>query len=194
MKNDSIKLWAKVWALCLVCVIALSGCGNKVKDASYWDDLGSPEFWRRINTVDAHNEQDTIIGNFTENGQDSLLLFVTRLRKKQMDAFIYNQTTREYLDSTLLESITPLPNLWIKATDLDGNGTCEFGYLPTWNNRQWRTYRIFTLVNYQWRYLVNGEYLDTPEWFRHTGVEIAEKGPHKGQVLIHYAYEGPNES
>ena len=82
-----------------------------MKDASYWDDLGSPEFWRRINTVDAHNEQDTIIGNFTENGQDSLLLFVTRLRKKQMDAFIYNQTTREYLDSTLLESITPLPNL-----------------------------------------------------------------------------------
>ena len=94
-----------------MCVIALYGCGNKVKDASYWEDLGSPEFWRRINTVDAHNEQDTIIGNFTENGQDSLLLFVTRLRKKQMDAFIYNQTTREYLDSTILESITPLPNL-----------------------------------------------------------------------------------
>lgn len=35
----------------------------------------------------------------------------------------------------------------------------------------------------EWRYLVQGDYLDTPEWFRHSGVEVAEPGAQKGTVL-----------
>ena len=45
----------------------------------------------------------------------------------------------------------------------------------------------------EWRYLVQGDYLDTPEWFRHSGVEVAEPGAQKGPVLIHHCYEGYNE-
>ena len=45
----------------------------------------------------------------------------------------------------------------------------------------------------EWRYLVQGDYLDTPEWFRHSGVEVAEPGAQKGTVLIHHCYEGYNE-
>lgn len=45
----------------------------------------------------------------------------------------------------------------------------------------------------EWRYLVQGDYLDTPEWFRHSGVEVAEPGTQKGTVLIHHCYEGYNE-
>ena len=74
--------------------------------------------------------------------------------------------------------------------DLDGNGTCEVGYLHTWMTSQWRYYRIFTLVNNEWRCLVKGDYLDTSEWFRHAGVEVAEPGKTKGTILIHYPYEG----
>lgn len=54
---------------------------------------------------------------------------------------------------------------------------------------QWRFYRIFTLVDGEWRYLVFGDYLDTPEWFRHSGVEVAEPGIEKGTVLIHHYSE-----
>ena len=32
MKNFSFKMWSKGLALCLVCVMALSGCGNKVQN------------------------------------------------------------------------------------------------------------------------------------------------------------------
>ena len=57
-------------------------------------------------------------------------------------------------------------------------------------NSQWRYYRILTLVKNEWRYLVDGDYLDTPQWFRNSGIEVAEPGPRKGQILIHYYYEG----
>lgn len=45
----------------------------------------------------------------------------------------------------------------------------------------------FSLVEGQWRYLVYGDYLDTPEWFRHSGMSIAQPGKRKGEILIHYA-------
>ena len=46
----------------------------------------------------------------------------------------------------------------------------------------------------EWRYLVQGDYLDTPEWFRHSDSEVAEPGKRKGTILIHYAYEGYDEA
>lgn len=193
MKLLPIKSWSKGLVLCLVCVIALSRCRNKTQNVSYGEDFGSPEFWRRINTVDAHNEQDTIIGNFTGEGQDSLFV-VCDTTKEEGDGCFYIKSSNKEIPRLNLIGIYNAPPKLVNEGDLDDNGTCEVGYLPTWNNSQWRMYYIYTLVNCQWCYLVNGEYLDTPEWFRHSGVEIAEKGPHKGQVLIHYAYEGPEES
>ena len=85
------------------------------------------------------------------------------------------------------------PPKLVNEGDLDGNGTCEVGYIHTWIMSQWRYYRIFSLVKNEWRYLVEGDYLDTPEWFRHSGVEVAESGKKKGTVLIHHYYEGYDE-
>jgi hypothetical protein len=56
-------------------------------------------------------------------------------------------------------------------------------------NSQWRYYRILTLVKNEWRNLVDGDYLDTPQWFRDSGVEVAEPGPKKGTILIHHYHE-----
>lgn len=50
------------------------------------------------------------------------------------------------------------------------------------------------MVGNEWRNLVEGDYLDTPEWFRNSGVEIAEPGEQSGTVLIHYAYDGYDEA
>lgn len=151
-------------------------------------------FWRVINTIDGHKEMDTIVGNFTENRIDTLYVDTDTTKSDGEKWQFFARSSNPKI---------PLFNLWgfsnaspklVNEGDLDGNGTCEVGYLHTWMNSQWRYYRILTLVNGQWRYLVEGNYLETPEWFRHSGREIAERSNQSGKVLIHYAFDGINEA
>ena len=150
------------------------------------------EFMHSINTVDAHNEKDTIIGNFTGTSIDTLYVdkIVGQNDEKYKLTEFFLRSTNIKIPSIELYGYADVPPKLVNEGDLDGNGTNEVGYLHTWMNSQWRYYRIMTLVNNEWRYLIDGDYLDTPEWFRHTGVEIAEPGKKKGTVLIHHYYEG----
>ena len=150
------------------------------------------EFMHSINTVDAHNEKDTIIGNFTGTSIDTLYVdkVVDHNDKKYKLTEFFLRSTNIKIPSIELYGYADVPPKLVNEGDLDGNGTSEVGYLHTWMNSQWRYYRILTLVNNEWRYLIDGDFLDTPEWFRHTGVEIAEPGKKKGTVLIHHYYEG----
>ena len=150
------------------------------------------EFMHSINTVDAHNEKDTIIGNFTGTSIDTLYVdkVVGHNDKKYKLTEFFLRSTNIKIPSIELYGYADVPPKLVNEGDLDGNGTSEVGYLHTWMNSQWRYYRILTLVNNEWRYLIDGDFLDTPEWFRHTGVEIAEPGKKKGTVLIHHYYEG----
>lgn len=149
-------------------------------------------FFHSINTIDAHNEQDTIIGNFTENGIDTL--YVTKVVGQNEESYkctdFFLSSSNPKIPSIQLYGYADVPPKLVYEGDLDGNGSAEVGYLHTWMNSQWRYYRILTLVNNEWRYLVDGDYLDTPQWFRNSGIEVAEPGPRKGQILIHYYYEG----
>ena len=150
------------------------------------------EFMHSINTVDAHNEQDTIIGNFTGTSIDTLYVdkIVGQNDEKYKLTEFFLRSTNIKIPSIELYGYADVPPKLVNEGDLDGNGTSEVGYLHTWMNSQWRYYRILTLVNNEWRYLIDGDYLDTPEWFRHAGVEIAEPGKKKGTILIHHYYEG----
>jgi hypothetical protein len=150
------------------------------------------EFMHSINTVDAHNEQDTIIGNFTGTSIDTLYVdkVVGQNDKKYKLTEFFLRSTNIKIPSIELYGYADVPPKLVNEGDLDANGTSEVGYLHTWMNSQWRYYRILTLVNNEWRYLIDGDYLDTPEWFRHAGVEIAEPGKKKGTILIHHYYEG----
>ena len=150
------------------------------------------EFMHSINTVDAHNEKDTIIGNFTGTSIDTLYVdkVVGHNDEKYKLTEFFLRSTNIKKPSIELYGYADVPPKLVNEGDLDGNGTSEVGYLHTWMNSQWRYYRILTLVNNEWRYLIDGDFLDTPEWFRHTGVEIAEPGKKKGTVLIHHYYEG----
>ena len=150
------------------------------------------EFMHSINTVDAHNEKDTIIGNFTGTSIDTLYVdkIVGQNDEKYKLTEFFLRSTNIKIPSIELYGYADVPPKLVNEGDLDGNGTSEVGYLHTWMNSQWRYYRILTLVNNEWRYLIDGDFLDTPEWFRHTGVEIAEPGKKKGTVLIHHYYEG----
>lgn len=145
---------------------------------------------RSIQTIDAHDEQDTIVGNFTGKSIDSLWVVEKEIFGESSVIPIavkyYMVSNNQHIPKVELNGIMQASPKLVNEGDLDGNGTCEVGYLHTAENSQWRQYRIFTLRNGKWRYLVEGEFLDTEEWFRHAGVEVAQPGPRKGTVLIHY--------
>lgn len=145
------------------------------------------EFWRDMNSIRAHNEQDTIIGNFTGHGIDTLYVEAVKTKDndEQQFRFFMASTNPSIPEVELYGFDAVFPRL-VNEGDLDGNGTCEVGYLHTWMNSQWREYRIFSLLSGEWRYLLS-EHLRTSEWFRQTGIEVAEPGKKKGTVLVHYS-------
>ncbi len=147
-----------------------------------WREYWEIQYWR--NHIAGHIEEEKIFGNFTGHGVDTLYV----------GGGYYDDATMT--ENYYLHSSNPrIPTLCIHGGcivnegDLDGNGTCEFGCLDMGHNSQWRTYNIYTLVNNEWRYLVQGSYLFIPHWVRVSGVEIAEPGKEKGTVLIHWCGE-----
>lgn len=154
------------------------------------------EFMRSINTISAHNEQDTIVGNFTGNGLDTLFVekIVGQNPEKYKCTEFFLKSTNPRIPSIELYGYSDVSPKLVYEGDLDGNGTDEFGYLHTWMNSQWRYYNIFSLVHNEWRYLIDGDYLDTSQWFRDSGIEVAAPGKEKGTILIHYYYEGYDEA
>lgn len=157
-----------------------------------------------FNHVVGHDEKDTIIGKFNGKTVDTLFV-ISKIVDKTEDNFygtekFYISSNNKNIPQIELYGIGSDPPKIVNEGDLDGNGTCEVGYLHTGENSQWRQYRIFTLVNGHWRYLVDNiiikgddeDCLITPEWFRASGVEIAEPGPKKGWVKINYATRSIN--
>jgi len=62
MNNYSFKMWPKGLSLCLVCVIALSGCGNSSKDAE-------PEWVTKLNEISQYMQGDTLIDVYFKYNQ-----------------------------------------------------------------------------------------------------------------------------
>lgn len=160
------------------------------------ETLEDDELWQRsCQTVDAHDEQDTIFGNFTGKGIDTLFVEMVSPAPSDttsnhlLDTHFYIASTNKKIPKVEIIGVIQTPPKLVNEGDLDGNGTCEVGYLPTWVNSQWRWYRILTFHNGEWRYLIDGDYCETAEWFRHSGAEVAEPGPRKGTVLVHYGVE-----
>lgn len=173
-----------------------------------------------INSVKGHEEQDTIIGNFTGSGIDTL--YVERVVECKCDLdkdydkeehFAHemdDELVRYYLTSTnpalgkveLFGYASLAPRL-VNEGDLDGNGTCDVGYLPVWRLSQWRIYHLFTFKDGKWKYLIapetkvkdenGGESLfETGYLLRGSGYEIATPSGKKGLVRIKYQTQGVN--
>lgn len=142
------------------------------------------------NSVAGHDERDTIVGNFTGKSIDTIYIQVeeTSNPESELEQYIYwavcsnPQVHRVRLHGEDLDQ----PKLVFEG-DLDGNGTDEWGYLHTWFCSQWRTYRIFTFYQNKWWYLTDDwNLLNTPEYFRASGLEVTEPGLRKGTIHIHY--------
>ena len=225
--------------LVLLGCIVLSGCGSKKTESNdttsesqeTYDRDNSADIGSRllisasndtlyINSVKGHDEKDTIIGNFTGNGIDTL--FVERvvdcncnLEKgyNEEEHFAHemdDELVKYYLSSTnpalgkmeLFGYASLAPRL-VNEGDLDGNGTCEVGYLPVWRLSQWRIYHLFTFKDGKWKYLIDpdaemkdengGEFLfETGHLLRGSGYEIATPSGKKGLVRIKYQTQGVN--
>ena len=189
--------------------LLVAGCGNKSqepevpaeKTAVHRSEKRVPrrainhhDWMRSINTVAGHDERDTIVGNFTGKGLDTLYVVASE-RDTSVD---YELSVKYYAVSNNPKiprvELYGYPNVAPRLVfegDLDGNGTDEWGYLHTWLNSQWRYYRVFTLVNGRWRYLLKSDKLNTPEWFRASGKDIVEPSGKKGYVKINYGTFGP---
>ena len=150
------------------------------------------DFWRCINSVLGHNEQDTIVGNFTGKGIDTL--YVVEKENNNNDS----SGKTFYLKSSNI-SLAPLnlglhsgAPMLVNEGDLDGNGTIEVGYLPVWTTSQWRIYRVLTFKNEKWCYLLNPkhDYMDTGELIRASGKEIVEPSKKKGWIKVNYETRG----
>lgn len=158
-------------------------------------DAVNQDMWYVINHVIGHDEKDTIIGNFTGKGIDTLYVSYNRSPNNEYKPFRLISSNRRIPPIHLYGIIGDSPKL-VNEGDLDGNGTSEVGYLHTWNASQWRVYRVFTLINGQWRYLIrpDREYMETGEFIRGRYIDLVEPSTRKGWVKVNYQTQGVNET
>ncbi len=156
------------------------------------DDKNKRKPWLAVNSVLAHEEKDTIVGNFTGKGVDTL--FVVEKDNTDGDGKIcYLESSNKSLKPLNLGLHSGAP-LLVNEGDLDGNGTIEVGYLPVWWTSQWRPYQVLTFKNGKWCYFINPEheYMDTGELIRASGKEIVEPSIKKGWIKVNYETQEVN--
>jgi hypothetical protein len=165
---------------------------DELSEATVFDELDEDDILLYINSVSGHDERDTIIGNFTGNGIDTIYVHREENYSKNNEG---DQRISYYAKSNNPE--LPVIKLWgcdevspklVYEGDVDGNGKDEWGYLHTWMTSQWRVYRIYTLVDKEWRFVLDptNELLNTDLSFRASGVDIVEKCGRKGYIKINY--------
>lgn len=178
-------------------VLVTSNADGKTHDENAIED--QPELYeyypgKYLNSVAGHDERDTIVGNFTGKGIDTIFVCWESHYPEKNE---YDQSTSYYAKSNNPE--LPTIELWgcdevspklVYEGDVDGDGKDEWGYLHTWMNSQWRAYRIYTLVGNEWRYLISptNAILNTDETLRSSGLEVVEKGDKKGYIKVHFSY------
>ncbi len=74
----------------------------------------------------------------------------------------------------------------VNEGDLDGDGKDEIGILPDWWMSCWRGYRVYTLKNNKWKYLVKPFSTHCNQWEQ--GVDAIRKDKlRKNHVIINYS-------
>lgn len=147
---------------------------------------------RYINSVKGHIEEDIIIGSFTGKGNDTLRVYQANhfyeLGDENYDEEEKKHHSYVYSSNSNIPQLDLCYNLFpslVNEGDLDGNGTTEVGVLDTWMTSSCRMYRIYTLRNGRWVYLI--EPIRTAENLRASGLELAEPTDIKGKVKIRYS-------
>lgn len=183
----------KISSLCLgLCLLSCTGQSNARMQHSEDSTATVKEpIVMYDNSVKGHNERDTIVGNFTGEGLDTIYVNQV-INEKAADredmCKYYAQSNNPKLPRLELFGCLALSPKLVFEGDLDQDGKDEWGYLHTWTSSQWRQYRVYNYDNKRgrWRHLYYGDLLDTPEYLRSSGRDIIERGPKPGTLLIHW--------
>ena len=212
-KHDTIHINETPINIRTIDVVSMTIHDRDLKDFLYMGINESLKEGRKKNrnyypesVVLGHLEEDTIVGNFNGEGIDTLYIkpetcgcaiFLRCIHAENDENIKYYLVSKSgRIPKVQLLAHPLMPPRVVNEGDLDGNGTCDVGYMYTWDSSQWRNYRILTFYRGEWRYLIDPqkEYMSTSRMFRLSGHEIAEKGKKKGTIRIHYLPEGMNQS
>ncbi|MBO4661456.1 MAG: hypothetical protein J5630_02010 [Bacteroidaceae bacterium] len=182
MKNSSFKMWSKRLALCLVCVIALSGCREKVQNATE----GFYRYSERTDTVQPvdsfhYTNKDTVFGHFRGKGLDTLLVeHVDSMSWKLCDKS--GRMVPLTVDNALMLFI-------VSEGDLDGNGTEEIGIRREQEMGNWQDYSVYTYRNGKWMYLIPTITLYRTHFYEdlNQGQDVVKSTKKKSYVQVHYS-------
>lgn len=147
------------------------------------------------NSVKAHDERDTIWGNFTGKSIDTL--FVERVApyaspSESKDCgnighFYSVKSSNPLIPTVKLYTCLEIPPQLVFEGDLDRNGVDEWGVLETGIAGQWRQYFVYTLKQGRWWYLIDDdEFTWTNMYMRVSDKEVVEQGPEPGWVKVNY--------
>lgn len=170
-------------------------------DEEYPDLEAIPEEWYALppfmNHVLGHDERDTIVGNFTGKGMDTLYIVMREVTGDDDDLGLgvkfYAVSNNKHIPEIELFGDPADPPKIVFEGDVDGDGRDEWGYLHTWMMSQYRLYHVYNYnpQNKKWRHLFydtypESQFLETSESFRSMGYDIVEKGPRPGLIKINY--------
>lgn len=153
------------------------------------------ELAQYINHVTGHEECDSIVGNFTGYGLDTIFVVSREIETVDKLGFTIKyfavSNNPQIPEIEIFGCLTSQPQI-VYEGDVDGDGRDEWGYMHTWHSSQWRQYRIYNYdpENKKWRFLYYdnkaSQFLDTSESLRNSGIDIVEKGPRPGLIKINY--------
>ena len=182
MKNFSFKMSSKGLTLCLICVIALSGCGKKVQNATVIIRKDSVKTDLPLDDSINFTNVDTVFGHFRGKGLDTLLFE----HRDSMSWRLYSLTGR----LAPLEIDCAYMLYVVYEGDLDGNGTDELGIRREQEMGNWQDYNVYTYRNGEWMYLIPSVVLYWSHFYKdlNLGQDVVKPANKKGYVQVHYSW------
>lgn len=202
--QKSYRVVKSISILSIIIIInaIMSSCINKRNSDNHFDHISCADSinennsirdsYKRPNIGD-HRGQDTIVGNFTGQGLDSIWI-IERVDTIE-DGFIeYNYHTKS--NNSLLPSIELYGRsshcaFIINEGDLDGDGRDEWAWMRG-NFRSCAdiTYHLLHFDDNKWREFS----IDLDGDTRTSGIDIVRKAPEAGAIIISFLYWPEMES
>lgn len=139
--------------------------------------------------------QDTIVGNFSGLGIDTLIS--EPIDSLSVPEFEGDHFGNQHYKWRIFSKSGRIRDLTIEDTngiqfvyegDLDGNGTDEWGFMTQWAVSNWHTYQIYTYRNGEWHYIVKPIMIHTSDFEKlNNGNDIAKPNNVKGQIHIKFS-------
>lgn len=196
VKSKSILFSIIILNILMLSCTNKSGSDNHINHISFTDSINGNDLIINNNqrpNIGGHLGQDTIVGNFTGQGLDSIWI-IARVDTVE-DGFIeYNYHTKS--NNSLLPSIELYGRschcaFIINEGDLDGDGKDEWAWMRgNFSSSADITYHLLNFDDKKWNEFTCDIDGDT----RKSGIDIVRKGPESGAIILSFLYWPEMES